>query len=214
MPGNASSGGRINYFKKKKQPLEFNVHLITANFLNSPPKRYIIPPSLATMVRSLLTHLTRTIPRKSPFKNHLNPYTLTQKRNLNVIRYAPAEYPRGRKKVHEVDRKFVPRSDHKIQWENLKMKYIDTHTHLHSTLQQVKDVCRFSLHEAFLLFFFLPLRSEGIEFTNVTPGGGGGLFVRHSMMEQYQVSELTGSWRTTFRSSAPPWWMSWGMREI
>ena len=114
------------------------------------------PPPLATMTRSLLTHLTRTIPRKPPFKNHLNPYTPTQRRNLNVIRYAPAEYPKGRKKMHEVDWKYVPRWDHKIQWENLRMKYIDTHTHLHSTLQQMKDVCRSSLHEAFFSFLSYP----------------------------------------------------------
>jgi len=129
-------------------------------------------PSLATMARSLLTYLTRTIPRKFPFRNHLNPYTLTQKRNINVIRYAPANYPKGRKKVHEVNLKLVPRAEHKIQWESLKIKYIDTHTHLHSTLQQMKDVCRSSLHESFFFLFFPALRLEGIGFTNVTPGGG------------------------------------------
>lgn len=69
--------------------------------------------------------------------------------------------------------KLVPRAEHKIEWESLKMKYIDTHTHLHSTLQQMKDVCRSSLHESFFLSLFFPtLRPERIGFTNVTPGGG------------------------------------------
>ncbi|RPB03264.1 Metallo-dependent hydrolase [Choiromyces venosus 120613-1] len=91
------------------------------------------------MVRSPLTHLTRSIPRKSLFKK--TPYTHipSSKRNLNVIRYAPAEYPKGRKKQHEVEWTLIPRTEHFIQWENLTTKYIDTHTHLHSTLQQMKD---------------------------------------------------------------------------
>ncbi|KAG0125042.1 hypothetical protein HOY82DRAFT_617221 [Tuber indicum] len=91
------------------------------------------------MVRSPLTHLARTILRKSLFKNPPNPYTPTSKRGINVLRYAPAEYPRGPKKQNEVDWKLIPRVEHRIQWEDLMVKYIDTHTYLHSTLQQMKD---------------------------------------------------------------------------
>ncbi|PWW74046.1 Metallo-dependent hydrolase [Tuber magnatum] len=92
------------------------------------------------MVRSPLAHLTRAIPRKSLFKDPLNPYTPRSKRGIKVIRYAPAEFPKGPKKVHEVDWKLIPRAEHKIEWGGyLTMKYIDTHTHLHSTLQQMKD---------------------------------------------------------------------------
>ncbi|CUS08413.1 unnamed protein product [Tuber aestivum] len=91
------------------------------------------------MARSLLAHLTRTIPRKSLFKDSLNPCTPASRRGINVIRYAPTQHPRGPKKSHEVDWKLIPRAEHRIQWRHLVVKYIDTHTHLHSTLQQMKD---------------------------------------------------------------------------
>lgn len=105
---------------------------------------------LQRMIRSSPTPCFQGYPQWSFLKALLNPQVLISRRGISVIRYVSDPWEGTKKTPHFIQPEKIQRAGHRIPWEadrgmtafeNLRTKYIDTYSHMHTTLQEMKDVC-------------------------------------------------------------------------